>query len=249
MSHAVRAAQGLLDLLFPPTCRLCGLVQASGAESPFCSTCAAGLRPETGHVCPHCACTIGPFASVENGCPQCVDKGFQFHGALRMGRYAGPLRDAILRMKALSGADLAETLGRHWVRQHAADFRAEPIHFIIPVPLYWSRRWQRGYNQAHAIAQAMAWELRVPCRPHWLRRVRHAPAQHLLSVTARRDNVKGAFQARPRRELHDRTVLLVDDVMTTGTTCSEAAKALRAVRVKRVVVAVLARAENHPSGP
>lgn len=239
-----RLARGVLDLVFPPTCRLCGVVQPSGREIPFCAPCDAALTPQDGHTCPRCAATIGPFAWVENGCPQCADRAFQFHAVQRLGGYAGPLREAILRMKALSGEGLAETLGREWVRRRPGEFKREPINFVIPVPLYWLRRWQRGYNQAHAIARAMAWEMKVPYRAGWLHRTRHTPAQHLLSPAARRDNVRGAFQAASRPELQGKSVMLVDDVMTTGTTCSEAAKALRTVGVHRVLVAVLARADG-----
>jgi ComF family protein len=119
----------------------------------------------------------------------------------------------------------------------------EPIHCVIPVPLHWRRRWQRGYNQAEALARALAGACGFPCRSHWLARVRHTPAQHLLSPSARRANVQGAFHARKRPELAGATVLLVDDVLTTGTTCSEAARALRDAGVRKVIVAVVARAE------
>lgn len=245
MTHVARTARGLLDLLFPPVCRLCNALRPADTDpdDPFCALCAPHLRPGGENTCPRCAATIGPYAWVEKGCPECAGRSLHFDAAYRLGKYAGPLRDAILRMKSLSGQDLAEALGRHWAESHAGALRAEPIHYVVPVPLHWVRRWQRGYNQAHAIAYGMARELKLPCRAHWLRRLRHTPAQHLLSPTARRDNVKNAFKARSRSELEGKTVLLVDDVLTTGTTCSEAAKALRAAGAGRVVAAVLARAE------
>jgi predicted amidophosphoribosyltransferase len=96
---------------------------------------------------------------------------------------------------------------------------------------------------ACALARVLAGALGVPCRPYGLRRVRKTAFQ-AGSVTQRRANVRGAFQARRTVPLHGQTVLLVDDVLTTGSTAHEAARALRRGGAARVVVAVLARAER-----
>jgi predicted amidophosphoribosyltransferase len=86
--------------------------------------------------------------------------------------------------------------------------------------------------------------LRLPCRPRWLRRIRHTPKQTEQTPAARRENVKGAFRAARGGALAGQAVLLVDDVMTTGSTVSEAARALRDAGARQVVVAVLARAHG-----
>jgi predicted amidophosphoribosyltransferase len=90
------------------------------------------------------------------------------------------------------------------------------------------------------MAEAIAARLRLPCRPRWLRRLQHTPFQTRQSPTARRANVHGVFHAPPREGLRGKCVLLVDDVLTTGSTASEAARALRSAGASRVVVAVLA---------
>jgi len=100
--------------------------------------------------------------------------------------------------------------------------------------------WRRGYNQATALARALASGLRIPCRERWLRRVRATPFQTDVAPSARRANVRGAFRAAADPNLKGQTVLLVDDVLTTGGTASEAARTLRAAGAARVVVAVLA---------
>jgi predicted amidophosphoribosyltransferase len=84
----------------------------------------------------------------------------------------------------------------------------------------------------------------LPCRPRWLRRIRNTPQQMRQTPADRRDNVRGAFRARARPALRGQTVLLVDDVLTTGSTCSEAARALREAGAARVVVAVLAHSQG-----
>jgi predicted amidophosphoribosyltransferase len=107
-------------------------------------------------------------------------------------------------------------------------------------PLLWRRRWWRGYNQSESLARPLAARLGIPCRPSWLRRVRHTPEQKGQNVGAKLENVRGAFRARGSG-LVGRCVLLVDDVLTTGATAGEAARALRQAGARRVVVAVLAR--------
>jgi ComF family protein len=109
-------------------------------------------------------------------------------------------------------------------------------------PPLWRRRWWRGYNQSEALARPLAARLGLACHPSALRRIRNTPQQTTQTATARLDNVRNAFRARAG--LTGRTVLLVDDVMTTGSTVAEATRALRRAGARRVVVAVLARAHG-----
>src|SRR5262249_40598914 len=118
--------------------------------------------------------------------------------------------------------------------------RALQADVVIPVPLHWRRRWSRGYNQSAILAEALAARLRLPCRPRWLRRLRHTPFQTKQSPTARRANVHGVFHAPVRDGLRGKCILIVADVPTPGSPASEAARALRAAGASRVVVAVLA---------
>src|SRR5262249_39585107 len=154
-------------------------------------------------------------------------------------------RDVILQLKHESGEGLADLLGQLWAEHAEARLRDLHADCVIPVPLHWRRYWGRGYNQSAALAQALAARLHMPCRPRWLRRIRNTPKQtDSQSPTERRANVRGAFQGRSCAELRGKAVLLVDDVLTTGSTASEAAHALRLAGAKRVVVAVLARAQG-----
>jgi ComF family protein len=111
---------------------------------------------------------------------------------------------------------------------------------IVPVPLHWQRRWSRGFNQSEELARALARELKIPCRPAALRRTRATPLQTTSTIAQRRANVRGAFAARDVKDIAGKTVVLVDDVMTSGATASEAARALRTLKPVRIIVAVLA---------
>src|SRR5204863_6890690 len=132
-------------------------------------------------------------------------------------------------------------MGRVFWEAACAPLRSAGADVVVPVPLHWRRRWARGYNQAAAVGRELALGLGAKFAPELLRRVRHTPQQAQPSASARRENVRGAFRAASGARVAGRTVLLVDDVMTTGSTAGEAARTLREAGAKRVVAAILAR--------
>jgi len=144
-------------------------------------------------------------------------------------------------MKTSSGDGLAEVMGTIYAEVRGGELTAASVDLVVPVPLFWWHRLMRGHNQAESLAREVAAELDLPCKPGWLRRTRPA-VQHLQpSASARRENVKGAFALVPHARFAGRTVLVVDDVMTTGSTLSEVAGVLKNAGAKRVVAGVLAR--------
>ena len=119
--------------------------------------------------------------------------------------------------------------------------RDERFDGVVPVPLHWRRRWQRGFNQSELLARAIARSRGVPLMAA-LRRVRHTATQTGLSNTSRRRNVAGAFQVR--LPVAGKRILLIDDVMTTGSTVAACAAALRRAGALRIVVLTVARADR-----
>ncbi|HEV3263745.1 MAG TPA: ComF family protein [Gemmataceae bacterium] len=235
-------ASGLLELLYPASCAACGRSLPAGGTG-FCGPCRAALTADLYPACPRCGGTVGPYALVEGGCSRCRQGRFQFDAVLRFGPYEGLLRELVLRLKHHSGEALGEGLGRLWAEHAQVSLRGVGAGVVIPVPLHWWRRWCRGYNQSEVLAHALADGLGLPCRPRFLRRIRNTPEQTRQTPSGRRDNVRGAFRVRRGTDLRGRSVLLVDDVLTTGSTCSEAAGVLRVAGAARVTVAVLARSQ------
>lgn len=236
---------GARHLIYPGCCLLCGQ-PLSAEQAHFCSFCHQKLFKDLELTCPRCAGAVGPFAIIDGRCPACRNESFAFEQVLRLGSYQKNqlLHDVVLRLKNQRGEGLAELLGEYWAKEAAARFASLHFEVMVPVPLHWRRRWQRGYNQSAALCRGLATSLHVPYQPSWLRRVRHTPRQSRQTPAGRKANVRGAFRARPGVPSKGRAVLLVDDVMTTGATASEAARALRAAGAGRVVVAVLARAQG-----
>lgn len=243
MRRLLPFGRGLVGLLYPNDCLVCDVAETE--TTPFrhgvCSECHRAVTTDLQATCPWCAQTIGPHTDTTRGCPTCRDLPLGFERAFRLGPYDGRLRDAVLRMKNLGGEGLADLLGRVFAETRGEAIRAAEIDLIAPVPLHWWRKWTRGYNQAEALARAVAAHVNAPFVPQLLRRVRWTSHQTQLSRAARRENLRGAFRVTPGARAAGKSVLLVDDVMTTGSTLGEAARALRDAGAERVVVAVLAR--------
>jgi ComF family protein len=157
------------------------------------------------------------------------------------------LRELCLRLKHEQNAWLAPWLCDLWVEARREAIGGLPADaWIVPVPLHWWRHWWRGYNQAEALARGLARRLDRPLK-RLLRRTVATEKLAGLSATERVRAMRRAFRARHTPGLAGRTVLLVDDVLTTGATCGAAARALRRAGAARVIVVVIARTARRPA--
>jgi ComF family protein len=231
-------ARGFVDLIYPGTCLACE-VALRESERELCTDCIAGLLDDPHATCRRCASTVGPNLVSGDECPKCRDQSFGFDRAFRLGPYEGLRREVILKLKHSQHEGLAEAVGDLWTRSRGDAVRKLTISAVVPVPLHWRRRWSRGYNQAEVLATAWTNALGKPLCRRWLRRPRPTELQTSLTKTARRENVRGAFSIRSDPSIRGAGILLIDDVLTTGATASEAARALKQAGAKHVFVAVL----------
>lgn len=229
-----------LDLVFPPRCVVCRDELADGAAAALCDGCQAQIRPP-GPMCPICGGFDDPFPT-ETGCHFCHNQRFAFDKVIALGRYHGALHGLVLRMKRPAEAPLSIALARllaHW-RQEM--FAAAQADLIVPVPMFWTRRVRRGANSPEIIAKSLGRVLGLPSRA-LLGRGRNTRPQVSLPPRKRFSNVRGAFRRRGGK-LDSLRILVVDDILTTGATCSEAAQILKAGGAAWVGVAVIARAQG-----
>ncbi|MCS7047098.1 MAG: ComF family protein [Gemmataceae bacterium] len=231
--------KGLLHLLYPPVCWVCRQL-SDDLNQGVCGACKKDLTTDPKPTCPRCASTVGPFVDLSQGCTMCRDADFVFDRAFRLGPYDGLLRETILRLKRPDGAELAEVVADLAAAHLRPRLAMEQISLVVPVPLHWRRRWQRGFNQTEGLAAALARALSCRYAPRLLRRIRDTAQQTRLTPAQRRDNVKGAFCLIEPAEATGATVLLVDDVMTTGATLNECARCLRRAKPARIIVCALA---------
>jgi competence protein ComFC len=206
-------------LLWPDTCVACGTNDRT--NQGFCEDCGRQLLSVAAlEACPRCGSTVGPgLGAGEDGCSRCPDVMFRFHRVVRLGPYVAPLRAAIRQMKYCRWGRGIRELGGLLAEAVSARCAGERLDVVVPVPMHWLRRLGRGWNHSGSLAQG------------W------------LPASRRAANVRGAFAVLRPKALAGATVLLVDDVMTTGATANEAARTLRRAGAERVILAVLARAE------
>jgi ComF family protein len=218
-------ARGLADLAYPNSCLICDISESSGdrLRHGLCRDCHRAVTSDSLPSCFRCGNTIGPHVNTSEGCSDCRSHSLAFQSVYRLGVYEGRLRDAVLRMKSGSGDALSHRMGRVGFEVMSERLLAARIDLVVPVPLHWMREWARGHNQSLALAEEMAKGLGVTYSSKCLKRVRNSPQQLQPSASARRVNIRGAFRVRRGANLSGKRILLVDDVMTTGSTASEAA--------------------------
>lgn len=219
-----------LDLLSPPRCGGCRKVGVR-----WCATCHASLRPLPIPLCIHCGETI---AEPEH-CPRCDRRPLSLTALRSAALFQGPLRQALHRLKYRHDQPLAQALGEemaeYWMRLRW------PEALVAPVPLSRQRLAERGYNQAELLARMFAGAAGLSLLPAALRRQRHTNSQVDLSLEERWTNVLGAFSASPEG-VQGRTILLIDDVCTTGATLEACSRALLQASAARVYGLTAARA-------
>ena len=241
------------QLVLPAHCAACGVPAPPDLRLPLCEGCAhvlAGLMAAP--YCPLCGRRAGPHTVDARGCMFCRLYPVRFDGAVRVGPYEDPLRTLILDCKYRRRVEVAPHLGRLLAERAALAPWAGRVDEVVPVPLHWRRRVSRGFNQSLVLAQKVAGALaaggagRARSR---LRRTRPTPHQAYLPAGRRHKSVRGAFEARGRaKALEGKGVLLVDDVMTSGTTIAECTRALRQAGAREVFVAVVATADYDEPG-
>lgn len=220
-------------------CPVCATLTAPGSKE-LCDRCADSLTPRTGGYCPGCGEMFEDDSGPVSLCGECRTdpppwNRLHFHSV-----YAGPLRDVILGYKFNNGLGRARLLSELSCAAHEKDAGQTP-DVIIPAPLHRKRLLWRGYNQSGELCRLLARRLERPVVANGLIRTRHTRPQTRLGLVERRENIKGAFEADPAL-VRGKTVLLVDDVYTTGATLRECTVTLRRAGAAGVDVLVLGRA-------
>lgn len=236
--------QGLNHLLWPAVCINCRQ-SICETDQGLCKDCWDELLFCTGgDYCPRCGRDASRYGLVDGACPDCQGGEFHFDQIARSGVYGDALQSMILGFKK-GRTELDLTLG--FLANSAlqgADFCSD-IEFFVPVPLHWSRRLVRGYNQSSVLAKKLKHPTaRINTDLVRIRRTKSQPA--MASPAARARNVAGAFAVRRGHDFAGRRICLVDDIKTTGATLNECAKTLKEAGALKVFALVLAVAGQKP---
>lgn len=254
----------VVDVVFPPTC-WAGMEAEVGAEGVVVGglgeTARLGIaRLAAQNYCYHCGLTLGPYESHEasDPCGRCGEREVGVVRMARVGTFSEPLVTLVHRLKFGRSWEVARILAPFVVQSltQVSEACGVEVDALVPVPLHWTRRVRRGFNQAEELAREarrlMGWPVVMG-----LKRVKRTGEQARMGAASlRAENMRGAFAAVPRRGLAGKHVWLIDDVSTTGATLHAAASALRKlprderpVSINAVVVCVTDHGAPPPPPP
>jgi len=236
-----------IDIIYPARCHICRTFfsYGMGANNHFCTHCLNSFSKISPPVCPVCGIPFGSISEENHLCEKCMRKRPFFDSLGAPYIYEGRIMDAIHQMKYASKTYLADSLG-HLMASFAIRWLDSMEELLImPVPLHPKRLRERGFNQALLLARAIMPVLGAELDFLSLKRVIYTRSQTGLNSEERKRNVRRAFIMDRQRGLKGKTVLLVDDVATTGNTMNECARVLKKAGVERVFCLALARTAGY----
>lgn len=219
---------GILDIVFPKTCLECG------REGVYiCPNCLAKVRLAK-PICPVCE-----KASIDGLTHVICSKKLGLDGLISIWEYEGVIRRAILALKFKYSTEVGKELSARFLA-YTNNFFLPKAEVLVPIPIFWYRENKRGFNQSSEVGKHVASFVKVGFEPNLLARSKSSKPQVELSGEARRENLKGVFSLNPNIKMPD-SIMLFDDVFTTGSTLKEAAKVLKRAGVSKVWGLTIAR--------
>jgi len=240
MLAATDLIREVASLVYPPTCTICSA--SVGLREYLCADCEAKLGRIVPPFCAKCSEPFDGAITATFSCANCAHRALHFEAAVSAFRSRGIARHVILNFKYGRQIHLRHLVGR-WLLAAFDDARLRERRFdvIVPVPLHPARQRERGFNQAALLAERLGPHLGVPVRSV-LQRVRYTTTQTAFDRGERIQNLRHAFRLRKNADVRKLSVLLIDDVLTTGSTLSECARVLKENSARCVYAATAARA-------
>jgi competence protein ComFC len=240
IERTLEPLRAVASLFYTALCAVCNAPVTRG--NYVCEDC---LDKAQRIVAPFCAKCSEPFSGAIEGeftCANCANRTLEFDAAVSAYRSRGVVRFVILQFKYNRQLHLRHSVAE-WLQEAMNDarLRDRDFDFIVPVPLHPARFRERGFNQAELLGKILAQRINVPLR-RALERTRYTTTQTAFDRTERMENLRGAFRLRKKIGVRGLRVLLVDDILTTGSTLSECARVLREAGAPSVFAVTAARA-------
>lgn len=239
---------GLGDLVFPHNCILCCRYIPDKSLPQLCSSCLSDIEFNTPPFCLRCSRHLA-FFTPEGLCPTCLRYPIAFDAAWGAVSYTPTVKRLMHSFKYHGQTSVRKILGRlieEFMTRYPAPLSSFDVS--IPMPLDPVRLRERGFNQAVFIADILSEMYGLPVCGRGLQRIRSTHPQSALGAKERWTNMEGAFRMEKNFNINNKSILLIDDLLTTGATASHAAQTLKDAGAKRVAVFVVALTPLSPSG-
>jgi ComF family protein len=238
-----RTFQWLLNLILPPVCPICQtLLNGKEKDLPLCPTCRTAIKPIHPPYCPHCGLPEPSGDGAGYLCGSCLKERWYFEVHRSSGLYEGALKEAIHTFKYGGVFPLVKVFGDLLQPTLQTLSREYPVGVMIPVPLHIRRLRERGFNQAFLLVRELSRRIGIPYEGRALKKIKDTPVQISLKKRERRKNLTGVFLVRDMEAIQGKSIVLVDDVYTTGATVNECSRTLLKAGAERVAVLTVARA-------
>lgn len=234
--------QGIIDIVYPKICHACGkIVPDLSVDGTVCIECWAKIKKNTPPFCYSCGRRLTNKQALKNTCLNCIENPLHFDRAFSPCLYEGVIKELIHAFKYKKNDYLGITLAGlmiEFVKEYNLPIRS--VDLIIPIPLHKAKLREREFNQAFILSRYLGAEFNKEVSSENLLRNKNTKTQAELKDIERFSNVEKCFLVPQRDAVKNRNILLIDDVLTTGATASEAALTLKNAGANRVYVLTLA---------
>lgn len=239
----IRPARALLASLanfaFPQVCGHCHRLSPEGLTGGICPGCWGTIKAWRGGQCQRCGVEAPAGASL---CQGCLIPDWGCSDIRTIGPFQSPLSEAIHRLKYSDARRVAWRLGNIMAAGLEENGRYRQARLVLAVPLHQARRRERGYNQAQLLAEQLGQALKIPAPEGLVSRARNNQSQTTLNKEQRRRNVDGIFAVHNPDRIKGRSIILVDDVLTTGATIGSCGQSLLSAGAREVLALTAAAA-------
>lgn len=235
----IKVGKVVRDLIFPPRCPVCDRpVRIS--DHLACRECREALKYIGPPYCLKCGKHIDK--REEEYCYDCMHKQHNYDRGMALYEYTG-IQSSVFRFKYQGRKEYAEFYGEEIAKHLGSRIKALEADALIPVPLYRRKKRIRGYNQAEALARQIGKQMQIPVRTDIVERVRKTIPQKELNDKQRQNNLKKAFKIT-RNDVKLSTIIIIDDIYTTGSTIDEIARVLKQAGAKKIYYIALCIGEG-----
>ena len=239
---------GLGDLIFPHNCILCSQYVPNRSNPQLCSSCLAAIEFNEPPFCLRCSRHLKIY-TAEGLCPACIKYPIQFDHAWGAVTYSDDVQ-RLLHLFKYHQRTSVRKIFRHFMGEFSGRYRMplDMFDYGLPIPLHPVRLRERGFNQSQLIAQILNEDHGLPIIENTLSRIRPTHPQSFLGQKERWTNMEGAFKIKNHFSVNNSSILLIDDLLTTGATASAAAQTLKEAGAKHVGLFVVALTPSPTGG-